>query len=86
VTEFAARDHALRMAAGMSTPGDKGVVLFACGSALAGDVTIGKALDEFRIGRRALEAALFVAITEDVGLESGFHDFALPGLVISKDI
>ena len=68
VSEWAARDPAFRVTASMGTPSEEGIILGRCG-AMVTKVAVGEDSDDFRIGRRALEAALFVAITEDEGAE-----------------
>ncbi len=58
VAQLAARDHAFRVAAGMGTPRDEGSVLLGSGATIT-EVAVGDHPDDFRIGRLALEAALF---------------------------
>jgi hypothetical protein len=58
VAKLAARDHAFRVAAGMGAPRDEGRVLLPRGAIIT-EVAVGDHPDDFRIGRLALEAALF---------------------------
>jgi hypothetical protein len=69
VAKLAARDHAFRMAAGMGTPRDEGSVLLPCGAIIT-EVAVGENRDDFRVVRLALQAALFVTITEDESVKS----------------
>ena len=69
VAQLAARDHAFRVAAGMGTPRDECSVLLPCGAIIT-EVAVGENRDDFRIGRLALEAALFVTVAKNVGMES----------------
>ena len=54
----------------MGAPRDEGVVLLQSGIIVVTEVAVGEDCDNFRIRKRPSEAAFFVAITEDVGLES----------------
>lgn len=58
VAQLAARDHAFRVAAGMATPRDEGSVLLGRGTKIT-EVAVAEKPDNFRVGRRPLEAALF---------------------------
>ena len=58
VAKLAARDHAFRVAAGMGAPRDEGSVLLPRGAIIT-EVAVGDHPDDFRVGRLALEAALF---------------------------
>lgn len=69
VSQFSASDHTIQVAAGMETPRFKCLVL-GWGGATTSDVAIGEHPDNFGVGRRALDAAVFVATTEYVSLES----------------
>lgn len=68
VANLAAGDPAFRVTAGIGAPGDEGVVLGRCGVAIT-EVAVGEDGDDFRVGRRVPEAALFVAVTEDEGTD-----------------
>ena len=69
VAKLAARDHAFRVAAGMGAPSDEGSVLLPRGAIIT-EIAVGDHPDDFRIGRLALQAALFVTITEDESVKS----------------
>ena len=69
VAKLAARDHAFRVAAGMGAPRDEGSVLLPRGAIIT-EVAVGDHPDDFRIGRLALEAALFETVAEDVSMKS----------------
>ena len=73
VAQLAARDHAFRVAAGMGKPRDKGSVLFRSGTTIT-EVAVAEKPNNFRVGRLALQAAVFVTITEDVSVKSHGRD------------
>jgi len=69
VAQLATRDHAFRVAAGMGTPRDEGSVLLGSGATIT-EVAVGENRDDFRVVRLALQAALFVTITEYESVKS----------------
>ena len=78
VAKSPARNQAVTVMAGTVAPLEECLVL-AWRRAMTTNVAVGGHVNDFRVGRRALDPAAFVTAAEDVGLEShGRGYFTLP--------